>query len=130
MAESTQREILHAMLTGFQEAVGEEPHAYFQPPESVKMHYPCFVYHLANVDVIHGDDQPYLTRNVYDVTYITREAEPVLPEAMRGLPNVRFSRRYSAENLNHFAFTITGNMFWSPNQQLLDSVDKRFIGGN
>ena len=130
MANENDRLLLHEMLTAFQEAVGEEPHAYFQPPESVKMQYPCFVYHLANDETVHADDKPYLYREVYDVTYITRESEPVLPEAMKGLPNTRFSRRYTAENLNHFAFTVSGSMLWSPSRELLDSVNKRFIGGN
>ena len=121
---------MHEMLTAFQEAVGEEPHVYFQPPESVKMQYPCFVYHQSQDDVIHGNDRPYLHREVYEVPYITRQAEPVLPEAMKGLPNTRFNRRYTAENLNHFAFTVKGSMVWSPSQQLLDSVNKKFLGGN
>lgn len=130
MGEHDRRLLLHEMLLGFQEAVDEEPHAYFQPPESVKMQYPCFVYHRANDEIIHGNDRPYLKKEVYEVTYITREAEPILPEAMKGLPNVSFNRRYAAENLNHFAFTVSGPMIWSPSQEILDSVNKQFIGGN
>ena len=130
MANETQRLLLHQMLVGFQEVVEEEPHVYFQPPESVKMQYPCFVYHLANDNVIRSNDKPYLHKEVYDVTYITREAEPVLPEAMKGLHNVSFNRRYVSENLNHFAFTVSGQLLWSPTLDMLDSVNKQFLGGN
>lgn len=130
MAEKSQRLLLHEMLVGFQEMAGEEPHVYFQPPESVKMQYPCFVYHQSSDQVIHGNDKPYLRREVYEVTYITREAEPVLPDAMKGLPNTHFDRRYAAENLNHFAFTVSGMMLWSPSLDLLESANTQFLGGN
>lgn len=33
---------------------------YFQPPESVKMIYPCIVYALDLMDMKYADDRPYL----------------------------------------------------------------------
>ena len=130
MAHKTSRELIHEMLTGFQEAVGEEPHAYFQPPESVTMSYPCFVYHESAQPVLSANDKPYLAYRVYEVVYITRDPEPDLPEAMKGLKNVHFDRRYTAENLNHFAFTISGMLMWQPSQHALSLIGKDFLGGN
>ena len=130
MANKTTRETLHEILAGFQEMVKETPHVYFQPPESVKMQYPCFVYHYAENPTRYADDKPYLHQDVYDVTYITREAEPMLPEAMKHLKNVSFNRRYVAENLNHFAFTFTSMLVWTPTDLELSKIAEDFLGGN
>ena len=124
------RQLLHEVLVSFQESVGETPHVYFQPPESVKITYPCFIYHQAASPTISANDQPYLYRDVYEVKYITREAEPKLPELMQNLKNVSYDRRYSAENLNHFVFTFSSMLMYAPSDQTLSVLGKDFLGGN
>ena len=127
---TTERETIQSILEAFQEEVGETPHVYFQPPENVKMVYPCFRYTEAGDTGIHADDRPYLHVRQYTVIYITRSADPTLPEAMKNLPQVRFDRRYSANNLNHFVFTFTGMPMWQPSELALEIIAKDFLGGN
>ena len=125
-----ERETIQAVLEGFQEIVGETPHVYFQPPENTKMVYPCFRYTEAGSTPLHAEDQPYLHVRQYTVIYITRNADPILPEAMKNLSQVRFDRRYSANNLNHFVFTFTGMPTYQSHNPLLDQIAKDFLGGN
>lgn len=102
------REILQTVLEGFQETAGETPHVYFDPPESIKMTYPCFVYHFIGSDTLYANGKPYVNSEEYSVRYITKKADPDLPKAIMELPYVSFESHYTADNLHHFMFTFRG----------------------
>lgn len=80
---------------------------YFQPPETVKMEYPCVVYSLAYIDSYHADNFPYVTYYKYLVTYITRNPDDPNIERLKLLPACKFDRYFSTENLHHYAYEIT-----------------------
>ena len=118
------------MLEEIQTAANETPHVYFEPPESVKMSYPCFVYHFTGYNAINADDGKYLKSEEYAVRYITKKADPPIPKAFEALPHVSFDTHYVAENLHHFMFTVRG-MYQHHEPELdLSTISSSFLGGN
>lgn len=125
----TERELLQELLEGVQELYGDEPHVYYQPPESVKMVYPCFIYKLDAVDEVYSSDKPYLYRDDFTVTYVTRDPEPEIVAGLKNLKQVGYDRHYTAENLHHYVFSFTGMLKWKPAKKDLDEIAKEFLGG-
>ena len=62
---------LHDMFTN---TLGIE-HVYFQPPESMKLQYPCIVYSRANADTEYASNLPYKFNFAYQVTYISYDPD-------------------------------------------------------
>lgn len=81
-------------------------HVYFQPPESVKLVYPCIVYGRESGRPMYADDTLYENRKSYAVTVIDRNPDSVIPDEVQKLPYCAFDRCYKADNLNHYVFTI------------------------
>ena len=81
-------------------------HVYFQPPETIKMVYPAIVYNLSDVKKIHADNTCYKNFKAYTVTYISKDPDSDVPDKLLCLPYADFDRSYSADNLNHYVFTI------------------------
>lgn len=79
---------------------------YFQPPETVKLQYPCIVYNRSEVDVIHADNLSYATKKLYSLMLIDRNPDSEFVDKILSLPYCNFDRHYAAENLNHDIFTI------------------------
>ena len=80
--------------------------AYFQPPETIKMSYPCIVYTLDKIRALHAGNKVYLNKRRYTVTIIDKNPDSLLPEAMLALTLCGFDRNYKADNLNHYVFTL------------------------
>ena len=79
---------------------------YFQPPETVKMSYPCIVYSLDADKCLHANNSLYFLRKRYMLTVIDKNPDSVIPDAVRGLSYCDFERSYKKDNLNHWVFTI------------------------
>ena len=81
---------------------------YYQPPESVKLSYPCFVYHLSNGSVFHADNKRYRFVKSYDVIYIDKNPDNDMVNKLleSDLDYVRYGNYYPADNLNHYTFVI------------------------
>ena len=84
----------------------ENDHCYFQPPESVKLKYPCIIYERSRFENRPADDIPYLTYKGYTLTVIYKNPDSDLPDKIESLPMCSFDRHYTADNLNHDIFTI------------------------
>lgn len=80
--------------------------AYFQPPNNIQMVYPCIVYHRDRSDDEFADNIPYMNKKRYLVTLISRDPDDPLWDKIKALPMCRFSRHFTANNLNHDAFNI------------------------
>lgn len=98
--ELSKRLDLHEMLC---EILGSSK-CYFQPPESVKLEYPCIIYKYDNNTRIHADDVPYNITHQYIVTLVTRDPDDPRVNTMTELPRMRFDRYYTADNLHHYSF--------------------------
>lgn len=82
------------------------PNCYFQPPESVKLKYPCIVYHRNSSNTTYADNNPYGFRFSYDVTVISRDSDDDIPRQIAKLQLCRFNRHFTKDNLNHDLFTL------------------------
>lgn len=80
--------------------------AYFQPPASVQMNYPAIVYSLSSIDKLHANDDMYKSLTAYTVTLIDKNPDTQYLMKIMKLPYCRFDRFYTADNLNHWVFTL------------------------
>lgn len=95
------RQELHAKLSEI------TPNVYYQPPATVRMRYPCFVYDLADVDTMYADNRVYGAMNAYTVTYICPlPAEEFPKQMLETFRYIRFERPYTADNLHHYTFRL------------------------
>ena len=85
----------------------ESSNVYFQPPENVKMVYPCIVYSRRTGYSANADDQVYRYSQAYDVTYISKDPDDGFVEKfMRGFGKARYDRHYTSGNLHHDNFFL------------------------
>lgn len=81
-------------------------HVYFQPPETVRMIYPCIVYNLDEIDTKHADDYAYMRTKRYKITVIDKSPDSDIYEKLLDLPMCNFDRFYTTNNLNHWVFQL------------------------
>ena len=80
---------------------------YFQPPQSVLMKYDAIRYELAGKDLRHANNRVYKNTNQYDGVIITRDPDTTIPDKLLAhFEMVSFGRPYTADNLNHYPFTL------------------------
>lgn len=80
---------------------------YFQTPESVKMNYDAIRYQLGGKDIIRANDGIYRKVNRYEGVIITRNPDTTLPdEFLEHFKLCSLGRPYTADNLNHYPFTL------------------------
>ena len=102
MANEDKRVKLHRIM---QDLIGNN-NVYFQPPESVKLKYPCIIYNLAKVSVVHADDKVYLMNPKYVIRYITLDADDNTRLALvRGL-GVPIIQTYAKDGLYHYIYEL------------------------
>lgn len=101
---------LHELLSSIMESEGESPNLYFQPPETVKLAYPCIVYRLAYMTSDYADDDPYRIRITYDITYITRSPTSKVPTDLARSHEFAFDRYYISDNLHHYVYRYTSTL--------------------
>lgn len=89
----------------FEEILGSE-NVYFQPPESIKLKYPCIIYALSDIYTRNADDMHYSMYKAYTVTVMSRDPENDIAESILAMPRSRFDRRYVVDNLYHDVLTI------------------------
>ncbi len=81
--------------------------AYFNPPASVTMNYPCIRYNLSSPNQKRADDRIYMSTNQYEVTVIDYDPESEIPDKIQQrFPYATIDRRYRSDNLNHTVLTI------------------------
>ena len=80
---------------------------YFNTPESVKMKYDAIRYELGGKDLKRANDRFYRNTNRYEGVLITRDPDTTIPDAILShFEMCSFGRPYTADNLNHYPFTI------------------------
>lgn len=82
------------------------PHVYFQPPENVKLVYPCIIYHRDSTETIHANNRVYHNTQRYTVTVIDRDPDSELHRSVGELPMCAYNRFFITENLNHDVYTL------------------------
>ena len=82
-------------------------YCYFQPPESLKLHYPCYVYERAGSDVLRADNGVYRKVPRYNLTYITPDPDdPLVDLTEDHFTMCRFDRSFAVDNLNHYNYDL------------------------
>lgn len=80
---------------------------YFQPPQSVKLKYPCIVYSKTGVNKVNANDKFYRGIDEYQITVIDSDPDSRTPdEILYHFPMCRFDRGFAADNLNHYVLTL------------------------
>lgn len=79
---------------------------YYQPPESVKMEYPCIRYSKSSIDSKHADNVKYVNTTAYDITVIDTLPDNDVIMKILDLPMTSFDRHYVSDNLNHDVIRI------------------------
>lgn len=82
------------------------PNVYFQPNESTKIKYDCIVYSCSDIENRHANNSVYKQDIAYEIVVIFRNPDSEIPLKVSALPKCRFSRAYTADNLNHYVFTL------------------------
>ena len=80
---------------------------YFQPPPSLKMKYPCIVYERVRINTRFADNKPYKLTDSYQLTYIDKNPDSLIPHKIAELPMCIFERHYVNDNLYHDVFRIS-----------------------
>lgn len=93
------------LQTILEEVLGSR-NVYFQPPETVKMNYPCIVYSRLSGDTQFANNKPYSFQLQYRVLVLDKNPDSVIPKKVSELPMCVFERHYVTNNLNHDLFNI------------------------
>ena len=94
------------LQTELESLLGSE-YVYFQPPESIKLHYPCIIYKKANWGINHADNFAYKSIPHYQVTIIDRDPDANWDKKMLDhFPYVSISSFFNTENLYHWVFGL------------------------
>lgn len=83
---------------------------YFQPPESIKMTYPCIIYELYDISNTAADDDYYLDPRQYRVTIVDTNPDSLVRDKMAkfksGIGLTKFVRSQVINNLYHYTYNI------------------------
>lgn len=80
---------------------------YFQPPESVRMEYPCIRYSKSIPDLKRANDKIYNDTACYEVIVIDDDPDSEIPRRiLEAFPMCSPGRSYTADNLYHTTFTL------------------------
>jgi hypothetical protein len=94
------------LQTLLEEILGSR-NVYFQPPETVKMNYPCIVYSRGYIErTLYADDIPYQHKVRYDVLVIDKNPDSEILDKIASLPMCIFQRSYTKDNLNHDLYNL------------------------
>ncbi len=80
---------------------------YFQPPQSIKMQYPCIRYAKVGIVNKRADNGTYGYVTRYEIIAIDSDPDSNVCDIMLNhFPMCTFDRGFTADNLNHFVFTL------------------------
>lgn len=91
----------------FQTIMGPNHKVYFQPPENLKLSYPCIVYERANALSQYADNGPYAKTKRYTVTLMTKTADSdQYLDQLLDLPMCTFDREFKNDGIVHAVFNL------------------------
>lgn len=96
------RLLLHQVLV---DILGSR-NVYFQPPESIKLNYPCMIYNLSDIWSNKASDSSYVTRKKYTIIIIDKNPDSQIGDKLLKLPYCSFDRSYASDGLNHFVYSL------------------------
>lgn len=79
---------------------------YFQPPETIKLKYPCIIYNRDDIDQRYANNSSYINRVRYSLLLISHSPESELIKKLLELKYCSYDRYYAADSLHHDTFTL------------------------
>lgn len=80
---------------------------YFQPPETLKMKYPCIRYSKTRPMVSHADNIGYFNKSHYELIVMDTDPDTDIPDRLvESLPYCYIDRYYKSNNLTHCALDL------------------------
>lgn len=79
---------------------------YYDPPESLKMQYPCIRYSKGKPNVRHANNIKYTNIPCYELIVIDGKPDNAVINKILTLPMSSFDRHYISDNLHHDVITI------------------------
>jgi hypothetical protein len=93
------------LQTLLESLLGSE-NVYFQPPETIKMNYPCIIYKRNKDRTDFADNKPYNHTKRYSVTVVDRNPDSLVPDKVTMLPMCLFDRHMNVNGLNHYIYNL------------------------
>jgi len=82
-------------------------YVYFNPPENVKIHYPCIIYNRENSDHVFANNKMYQHYKQYQITVIDRNPDSDISDRLlTNLEYCSFNRFYVYDELNHWVLRL------------------------
>jgi len=102
----TIKERRHELHNKLKEVFGSN-NIYFQPPENVRLKYPCIVYTRGSINDVPADNRDYTRRVRYTLTLIGEDPDSdMVDKLLEQLPYCSYDRYFVADNLSHDVFTL------------------------
>lgn len=79
---------------------------YHQPPESLKLKYPCIVYERSRNQELYADNLPYNRRLRYTITLIDKNSVSEYLDPIMDIPFCTYDRHFANDDLNHDVFNL------------------------
>lgn len=80
---------------------------YYQPPESIKMMYPCIRYRNIEKTILRADDINYKKTNGYELIILDLNPDSTIPDdIIDHFPMCQYDDSYVYDNINHFVLTL------------------------
>lgn len=80
---------------------------YYQPPESIKLKYPCIVYFRSTIPTKRADNKVYKADFCYTITLIGTEPQnPTILKLLTAFDNIKYDRNFITNSLYHDTFTL------------------------
>lgn len=79
---------------------------YYQPPESIKINYPCIIYKRSDINNLYANDDIYKQNYAYQVTIMDKDPDSEIVKKMSKLKYSKFDRHFASDGINHDVFTI------------------------
>lgn len=80
---------------------------YFQPPETVKLVYPCIVYTRATGETLFANNRKFYHTDGYELTVIDRDPDRELADKVfMHFTSCREDRSFVSDNLYHNVYTL------------------------
>ena len=94
-------------LQALLELVLGSKNVYYQPPENVKLLYPCIIYERGmSGKTTFANDKLYNHQVRYTVTVVDKNPDSLILDRMIELPLCTYEKHYTTNNLNHDVYNI------------------------
>lgn len=93
---------LHELLV----AILGSRNVYYQPPESIRMHYPAIKYSRDDIRNNFANNGVYTQQYAYEITVIDENPDSEIVDKVSKLPTAKFVTHFTSDDLNHDIYKI------------------------